>query len=65
MIQSLKVKMRYINFYRGEIRTYMACGGYVMRQDKKSIGLCGSRRRLPRHEERLYYQAFDKMEDIS
>ena len=43
----------------------MACGGYVMRQDKKSIGLYGSRRRLPRHEERLYYQAFDKMEDIS
>ena len=36
-MQSLKVKMRYINFYRGEIRTYMACGGYVMRQDKKSI----------------------------
>ena len=60
MIQSLKVKMRYINFYRGEIRTYMACGGYVMRQDKKSIGLYGSRHRLPRREERLYYQKFDK-----
>ena len=51
MMQSLKVKMRYINFYRGEIRTYMACGCYVMRQDKKSIGLYGSRHRLPRHEE--------------
>ena len=43
----------------------MACGGYVMRQDKKSIGLYGSRHRLPRHEERLYYQALDKKGDIS
>ena len=43
----------------------MACGGYIMRQDKKSIGLYGSRHQLPRHKEWLCYQTFDKNGDIS
>ena len=43
----------------------MACGGSVTRQDKKSIGLYGSRHWLPRHEEQLCYQTFDKKGDIS